>query len=208
MATPANTLALGIKLLFLGIALAFVYWVLLPEKATTTPTSEVPDWDRLSSCSYATSLDGRKHLSASENHRMTFYDDSDLDDRKGTQKKRSVGEWAFDEAKALFCNIARRDDDLFSRLPRRCRHVHADQGRIGSSRPQSKLVLLIGSSRRPRAGRSRSSGALKLNLRSIPSFEWIAPSILLIVAVAQLPYGYYTFTRIIICSAAPSLLIA
>jgi hypothetical protein len=39
-------------------------------------------------------------------------------------------------------------------------------------------------------------------MKSIPQFVWVAPAILLVIAVARLPYGYYTLTRIVTCGAA------
>jgi hypothetical protein len=39
-------------------------------------------------------------------------------------------------------------------------------------------------------------------LKGIPRLVWIVPAILLVIAVARLPYGYYTFTRIVTCGAA------
>ena len=41
-----------------------------------------------------------------------------------------------------------------------------------------------------------------MNTKSIPQWVWIVPAILLVIAVARLPYGYYTFTRIVACGAA------
>ncbi len=40
------------------------------------------------------------------------------------------------------------------------------------------------------------------NLKSIPWWIWLMPSILLLVATARLPYGYYTLTRIVVCGTA------
>ena len=39
-------------------------------------------------------------------------------------------------------------------------------------------------------------------MKSIPQFVWLVPAVLLVIAVARLPYGYYTFTRIVVCGAA------
>lgn len=39
-------------------------------------------------------------------------------------------------------------------------------------------------------------------MKSMPLLVWLAPAILLVIAVARLPYGYYTFTRIVTCGAA------
>jgi hypothetical protein len=39
-------------------------------------------------------------------------------------------------------------------------------------------------------------------LKSIPWWIWLIPTVLLLVATAHLPYGYYTFTRIVVCGCA------
>jgi hypothetical protein len=39
-------------------------------------------------------------------------------------------------------------------------------------------------------------------MKSIPRLVWLVPAILLIVATSHLPYGYYTFTRIVTCGIA------
>lgn len=40
-------------------------------------------------------------------------------------------------------------------------------------------------------------------MKSIPRLVWVVPAILLIIATSELlPYGYYTFTRIVTCGAA------
>jgi hypothetical protein len=41
-----------------------------------------------------------------------------------------------------------------------------------------------------------------MNTKTIPQWVWIVPAILLVIAVARLPYGYYTVTRIVTCGAA------
>jgi hypothetical protein len=51
-------------------------------------------------------------------------------------------------------------------------------------------------------------GTPGMKLKSIPVLVWIVPTILLVAAVARLPYGYYTFTRIVTCGAAALLLAA
>jgi hypothetical protein len=43
---------------------------------------------------------------------------------------------------------------------------------------------------------------VKYGTRSIPPIVWIAPALLLLIAVWRLPYGYYTFTRVITCGIA------
>jgi hypothetical protein len=53
------------------------------------------------------------------------------------------------------------------------------------------------------AGRSNAQHFLdRMSMKSIPSFVWIVPVILLAIAVSRLPYGYYTFLRIVTCGAA------
>jgi hypothetical protein len=39
-------------------------------------------------------------------------------------------------------------------------------------------------------------------MKSMPLLVWLAPAALLVIAVARLPYGYYTFMRIVTCGAA------
>jgi hypothetical protein len=39
-------------------------------------------------------------------------------------------------------------------------------------------------------------------MKTIPRLVWIVPAILLVIAIMHLPYGYYTFTRIVTCGAA------
>jgi hypothetical protein len=39
-------------------------------------------------------------------------------------------------------------------------------------------------------------------MKTIPRLVWIVPAILLMIAIMHLPYGYYTFTRIVTCGAA------
>ena len=41
-----------------------------------------------------------------------------------------------------------------------------------------------------------------MSMKSLPRAVWIVPAILLAIAVARLPYGYYTFTRIVTCGVA------
>ena len=38
--------------------------------------------------------------------------------------------------------------------------------------------------------------------RALPRLVWIAPAILLCIALAHLPYGFYTLLRIVTCGAA------
>lgn len=45
-----------------------------------------------------------------------------------------------------------------------------------------------------------------MSLKSIPWFVWLIPAALLLIALARLPYGYYTFLRVVVCAVA--LLIA
>ena len=41
-----------------------------------------------------------------------------------------------------------------------------------------------------------------MNIKSIPRLVWLVPVVLLVVATSRLPYGYYTFTRIVTCGIA------
>lgn len=41
-----------------------------------------------------------------------------------------------------------------------------------------------------------------MNIKSIPRLVWLVPVVLLIVATSRLPYGYYTFMRIVTCGIA------
>jgi hypothetical protein len=38
-----------------------------------------------------------------------------------------------------------------------------------------------------------------MQLKSIPWWLWLIPIALLLIATARLPYGYYTFTRVVVC---------
>ncbi len=42
-------------------------------------------------------------------------------------------------------------------------------------------------------------------MKSLSRLVWIVPVILLVGAVAQLPYGYYTFVRIVTCGCVALL---
>lgn len=46
-----------------------------------------------------------------------------------------------------------------------------------------------------RLAEARISGGIN----QIPWWVWLIPAALLIIATARLPYGYYTFLRIVIC---------
>ena len=39
-----------------------------------------------------------------------------------------------------------------------------------------------------------------MTTKSIPWWVWLIPIALLLIATARLPYGYYTFTRIVVCA--------
>jgi hypothetical protein len=39
-------------------------------------------------------------------------------------------------------------------------------------------------------------------IRSIPWWVWLIPIVVVALATARLPYGYYTFTRLVVCGAA------
>jgi FtsH-binding integral membrane protein len=40
-----------------------------------------------------------------------------------------------------------------------------------------------------------------MNSQSIPWWVWLIPAVLMAIATARLPYGYYTFLRIVTCGA-------
>jgi hypothetical protein len=44
-----------------------------------------------------------------------------------------------------------------------------------------------------------------MQLKSLPLWLWITPIALLVIAVGRLPYGYYTFTRIVVFGFAATL---
>jgi hypothetical protein len=44
--------------------------------------------------------------------------------------------------------------------------------------------------------------------KSIPWLLWFIPVALLLAATARLPYGYYTFTRVVVCGSALYIAIA
>jgi hypothetical protein len=74
---------------------AFVYWMFLhrPERPPSAP-----GWDDLISCSEATSLDGTRRLSVSENSHAILYEahgPSDRGERSETISRE--GTWSFDE---------------------------------------------------------------------------------------------------------------
>jgi hypothetical protein len=41
-----------------------------------------------------------------------------------------------------------------------------------------------------------------MNLKAIPWWLWLIPAAFLVVATARMPYGYYTFTRVVVCGFA------
>jgi hypothetical protein len=43
--------------------------------------------------------------------------------------------------------------------------------------------------------------SITLKDKALPKVLWIVPAVILIVAVFPLPFGYYTFRRIITCLA-------
>jgi hypothetical protein len=45
-------------------------------------------------------------------------------------------------------------------------------------------------------------------LQRIPRIIWLVCAVLLVVAVLRLPYGYYSFLRIVICGAAALIAVA
>jgi hypothetical protein len=38
-----------------------------------------------------------------------------------------------------------------------------------------------------------------MNPKAIPWWAWLIPIVLLLIAAAPMPYGYYTFLRIVVC---------
>ena len=59
-----------------------------------------------------------------------------------------------------------------------------------------------------RAMRDPDPMSVNLNMKAIPRIAWIAPALLLLIAVWRLPYGYYTFTRIVTCGASVLIAVA
>jgi len=47
----------------------------------------------------------------------------------------------------------------------------------------------------------------EISIKSVPRIAWAIPVALLIVASSRMPYGYYTFTRIVTCGMAISVAI-
>jgi hypothetical protein len=45
-------------------------------------------------------------------------------------------------------------------------------------------------------------------LKTIPRIVWVVPALLLLIAVWRLPYGYYTFTRIVTCGVSVLIAVA
>ena len=41
-----------------------------------------------------------------------------------------------------------------------------------------------------------------MQFKSIPWWLWLIPVAVLLLATARMPYGYYTFTRIVVCGVA------
>jgi hypothetical protein len=41
-----------------------------------------------------------------------------------------------------------------------------------------------------------------MQFKSIPWWLWLIPVAMLLIATARMPYGYYTFTRIVVCGFA------
>ena len=59
-----------------------------------------------------------------------------------------------------------------------------------------------------RAMRDPDPMSVNLNMKAIPRIAWIAPALLLLIAIWRLPYGYYTFTRIVTCGASVLIAVA
>ena len=47
-----------------------------------------------------------------------------------------------------------------------------------------------------------------MQFKSIPWWLWLVPIAVLLTATAKLPYGYYTFTRIVICGSLAFIAVA
>jgi hypothetical protein len=45
-------------------------------------------------------------------------------------------------------------------------------------------------------------GEVEMQFKSIPWWLWLVPIVLLLIATERMPYGYYTFTRIVVCRFA------
>jgi hypothetical protein len=45
----------------------------------------------------------------------------------------------------------------------------------------------------------------RAQISKIPMAVWLLPSAMLVIALARLPYGYYTLTRIVVCAACALL---
>lgn len=45
-------------------------------------------------------------------------------------------------------------------------------------------------------------------MKTIPRIVWLVPVIVLLIATARLPYGYYTFARIVTCGVAAWVAVA
>ncbi len=44
-----------------------------------------------------------------------------------------------------------------------------------------------------------------MQFKSIPWWVWLVPIVMLFIATERMPYGYYTFTRIVVCGFAALL---
>lgn len=54
----------------------------------------------------------------------------------------------------------------------------------------------------------QSPMTVDFRMKSIPPIVWFVPALLLLIAVWRLPYGYYTFTRILTCGIALVIAVA
>src|SRR5260370_13842952 len=59
-----------------------------------------------------------------------------------------------------------------------------------------------------RATRGPDPMIVNESMKAIPRIVWVAPALLLLIAVWRLPYGYYTFTRIVTCGASVLIAVA
>ena len=59
-----------------------------------------------------------------------------------------------------------------------------------------------------KTGEGLNSLHLVVRFKSVPWWLWLVPVALLLAATAKLPYGYYTFTRIVVCASAAFIAVA
>jgi hypothetical protein len=88
---------------------AFAYSAYVHQKSNAD-IPVVPGWDELTSCSVATSLDGKKEISFAENHHVTIRGKS-LNEDKQSGGEVAEGTWSFDEnSKKYYLNMGTGTD--------------------------------------------------------------------------------------------------